>query len=292
VQVVRVIGPSVDGFTPAWVAQKLGIFKKYGIDAQLSVASSGAAAAAALSGGSADVSYGNMITVIQAHGHNIPMQFIVPGGVANEQTGLVHAYVLKESPFVKAADLNGKTLASPALHDLSSAVTMAWIDKNGGDSKTLRGIEVPASAGVAFLQSHRADVVVLSEPAASQAVATGAVREIGDTLSPLGGTVMAAGYAVLAPTVSANNETFVRFAQAMHEAEIYTNTHPTETAEVLASFSGMTLDQVKKAKRNLYPASLDPKLVQPLIDVCARYGLIPKGFPASEIISPVAVKPR
>ncbi len=65
--VVRVIGPSVDGYTPAWVGQKLGIFKKYGIDAQLTIASSGAAASAALIGGAADVAYGNVVSVIQAH---------------------------------------------------------------------------------------------------------------------------------------------------------------------------------------------------------------------------------
>jgi ABC-type nitrate/sulfonate/bicarbonate transport system substrate-binding protein len=77
--VVRVIGPSVDGYTPAWVGEKLGIFKKYGLDVQLSIASNGAAAAAALSGGAADVSYGNVISVIQAHVHDVPLQFIAPG---------------------------------------------------------------------------------------------------------------------------------------------------------------------------------------------------------------------
>jgi len=288
--VVRVIGPSVDGYTPAWVGEKLGIFKKYGLDVQLSIASNGAAAAAALSGGAADVSYGNVISVIQAHVHDVPLQFIAPGGLANAQTGLVHAYVLTDSPIAKASDLNGKTLASPALRDLSSAVVMAWMDQNGGDSKTMREIELPAAAGVQFLQTHRADVVVLTEPAASRAAATGLVREIGNTLSAVGGTTLPGGYTVLAPTVSANNATYVRFAQAMREAEAYTNTHPRETAAVLASFSGMTMDQVLKAKRNVYPPSLDPKVLQPLIDVCARHGLISKSFPATEIISPAAVR--
>jgi NitT/TauT family transport system substrate-binding protein len=288
--VVRVIGPAVDGYTPAYVGQKLGIFKKYGLDVQLSIAPSGAAAAAALSGGAADVSYGNIISVIQAHAHNIPLQFLVPGGMATPQTGLVHAYVLKDSPIVKASDLNGKTLASPALRDLNSAVTMAWMDQNGGDSKTLHQIELPAAAAVPALQAHRADLVVISEPAASQAMATGLVREVGETLSALGGTTLAAGYTALAPTVSANSESYVRFAQAMREAEAYTNAHPRETAEVLASFSGMAVDQIRTSRRNIYPPALDPKVLQRLIDLCSHYGLISNSFPATEIISPAAVK--
>ena len=36
---------------------------------------------------------------------------------------------------------------------------------------------------------------------------------------------------------------------------------------------------------------LEPKYLQPLIDVCAKYGLIDKTFPAQEVISSVAVKP-
>jgi NitT/TauT family transport system substrate-binding protein len=289
--VIRVIGPSVDGYTPAWVAQKHGIFKKYGIDAQLTIASSGAAASAALIGGAADVSYGNVVSVIQAHAHGVPLQYIVPGGIANAQTGLVHAFVLKDSPIRKAADLTGKTLASPALHDLDSAVTLAWVDQNGGDSKTMHEIEVPSSAAVPFLQAHRTDVVVLTEPSSSQAAATGFVREIGDTLRVIGGSALVSGYTVVASTAAANPDAYTRFARAMREAEAYTNAHPRETALIQASFSGMTSDQILKTKRNFYPPALDARLLQPLIDVCARYGLIDKGFPAAEIISSAAVKP-
>jgi NitT/TauT family transport system substrate-binding protein len=288
--VIRVIGPSVDGYTPAWVAQKLGIFKKYGIDAQLTIASSGAAASAALIGGAADVSYGNVVSVIQAHAHGVPLQYIAPGGIANAQTGLVHAFVLKDSPIRKAADLTGKTLASPALHDLDSAVTLAWVDQNGGDSKTMHEIEVPSSAAVPSLQAHRTDVVVLTEPSSSQAAATGFVREIGDTLRVIGGSALVSGYTVVASTATANPDAYTRFARAMREAEAYTNAHPRETAAIQASFSGLTLDQILKTKRNFYPPALDAKFLQPLIDVSARYGLIDKGFPAAEIISPAAIK--
>ncbi len=221
----------------------------------------------------------------------MPLQFIAPGGIANVQTGLVHAFVLKDSPVRKAVDLNGKTLASPALRDLDSAMMLAWVDKYGGDSKTMHEVEVPSSAAVPFLQAHRADVVVLTEPASSQAAATGLVREIGDTLSVIGGRALVSGYTLVASTAAANPDAYLRFARAMRESEAYTNAHPRETAEVLASFSGMTLDQILKTRRNFYPPALDAKILQPLIDVCARYGMIEKGFPASEIISPAAVKP-
>ena len=43
------------------------------------------------------------------------------------------------------ADLNGKTAATPALNDLNQLVISTWVDKNGGDSKTMKWIEFPNS---------------------------------------------------------------------------------------------------------------------------------------------------
>ena len=292
VATVRVIGPGNDGYTAVWAGVKTGIFKKYGLDVQPTLIANGAAAAAALSGGGADVAFTNTLAVIQARAHNVPLQYLSPGGLTTTQQGLSKALVLKDSPITSARDLNGKTMASGALHDINSAIFLAWVDKNGGDSKSLHQVELPASAGVAFLENHRADVAILVEPAASQALASGMVREFANTYSVLPGPIDAAGFAVLSPTVDANRDVYIRFAQAMREAMLYTNTHQEETVDIVAGFSGATPDAIRRSKRNSYPEYLDPKMLQPLIDIGARYGLIDKAFPASEIISSAALKPR
>src|SRR5580700_8353702 len=77
---VRVIGPANDGFTGVFYGIKAGIFRKYGLDVQTQLVPNGAAAAAALSGGGAEVAFTNTAIVIQAHAHNIPIQYLTPGG--------------------------------------------------------------------------------------------------------------------------------------------------------------------------------------------------------------------
>jgi NitT/TauT family transport system substrate-binding protein len=288
---VRVIGPANDGYTAVWVGVKLGIFRKYGLDVQPALVANGAAAAAALSGGGADVAFTNSLVVIQAHAHNIPLQYISPGGLTTPQQGLSKALVLKDSPLRNAADLNGKTMASPSLHDINSAIFLAWVDKNGGDSKSLRQVELPAAAGLALLENHRADVVILVEPGASQALASGMVRELANPYSVLGAAVDAAGFAVLPDTVAANPDVYARFAQAMHEASEYTNTHPDDTVDILASFTGATPDAIRHSKRSTYPEYLEARALQPLVDIGAKYGLIDKPFPAAQIISSAALRP-
>ena len=228
--------------------------------------------------------------MIQAHARNIPLQYLAPAGLTTPTQGLSKALVLKDSPLQSARDLDGKTIASPALHDINSAILFAWIDKNGGDSKSVHEVEVPSSAGLPFLEDHRADVVMLVEPGASQALASGKVREFANPYSALGTPVIAAGFAVLAPAVAANRDVYARFAQALHEASMFANAHPDETADVVASFTGTTADVVRRSTRNTYPDALEGRALQPLIDICAKYGLIDKAFPATEIISPVAFK--
>ena len=215
---VRVIGPGNDGYTAVWYGVKAGIFRKYGLDVQTSLVPNGAAALAALSGGGADVAFTNTAVLIAARAHNIPIQYLSPGGLTTAKNGLSKVLILKDSPISSARELNGKTIASPALHDIKSAIFMAWFDKNGGDSKTLQQIEAPAASGVGLLAQHRADIVILTEPAASQALASGQVREFASPYSVLETAVDTAGFApVLAPVADANRDVrYERFAKAMH----------------------------------------------------------------------------
>lgn len=288
---VRTGGPANDGYKAVFYGIQSGIFKKDGIDVSTSIVASGAAAAAALSGGAIDVAYTNILTLVQAYAHGIPVVWVAPGNLQENSRPSTVTLVLADSPIKSGRDLNGKTFGSSSLRDINAAATMAWIDKTGGDSKSVRVVEVPQSAAAAFLQQHRADAVTINEPAASQAVAGGGIRVLANPYEAVG-TGMTAGFAALAPNVAAHRDAMTRFAQGMHEASVYTNGHLEQTAALVAAYSGIPQDVVAKSIRFVDAEYLEPRYIQPLIDLCARYGLIDKAFPAAEIISPVAVKPR
>jgi NitT/TauT family transport system substrate-binding protein len=290
VTLLRVVGPPNDGYKAVYYGVRSGIFRRYGLDVRPSIVSSGAAAAAALSGGAADVAYTNILTLVQAHTHNVPMVFIAPGALLLVDKSPTMTLVLRDSPFRTGRDLNGKTLGSSSLRDINSAATMAWVDKTGGDSKTLHVIEVPASAGGAFLEEHRADAVTLNEPAVSQAMASGKLRILANPYEAVG-TGETAGFAAMAPFVEQNRDAMARFAKAMHEASVYTNAHLPQTVDLVAAYSGVTVDAVAHSVRFIDAEYLEPKNLQPMIDLCARYGLIDKAFPAQDVISAAALRP-
>jgi ABC-type nitrate/sulfonate/bicarbonate transport system substrate-binding protein len=124
----------------------------------------------------------------------------------------------------------------------------------------------------------------------SQAVATGKARILAAPYDAVGAG-MTAGFAAMTPYVDANRDAMARFAKAMHEASVYTNTHLPETVEMVAAYSGVPAEVVSKSARFIDAEYLEPRYLQPMIDLCAHYQLIDKDFPAADVISPVAVKP-
>ena len=71
---------------------------------------------------------------------------IGPGGLYTSKTPSTYLIVPKGSPYRTASDLNGKTVAVNTLRGLPQYGTQAWIDKNGGDSKRVKFVELPFSA--------------------------------------------------------------------------------------------------------------------------------------------------
>jgi NitT/TauT family transport system substrate-binding protein len=65
-----------------------------------------------------------------------------------------------------------------------------------------------------------------------------------------------------------------RFVAAMAEGDRWANAHHAETAAVLAGHYQTPAAVLAKMVRASYPEQLTPALIQPVIDVAARYGVV------------------
>jgi NitT/TauT family transport system substrate-binding protein len=219
------------------------------------------------------------------------MQIIAPGALFDsEQRQTTAIVVLKDSPFRSGADLNGKTIGSVSLGDTMAASIQAYVDQSGGDSKTIKIIEVPAAASIEALQAGRISAATMNEPAVSQSLATGSMRTLTNPNSSISKRFLEALFAVMAPVASAKPDAMQRLAQAMRESSAYTNTHMTETVELVAGYSGIAPDVVARSARFVDALTIDPALIQPVIDVLVKYGLTSPSFPAGQLICPYALK--
>jgi NitT/TauT family transport system substrate-binding protein len=227
--------------------------------------------------------------LISARAHNIPVQLIAPAemGLADDPSGAI--VTLKDSPVKIARDLNGQTLTSPALKDYFEISLRAWIDKNGGDSRTVKFVELPVPADLAALESGRIAAFAVANPFLADILASGKVRVIGRPNGGIGKRFLLTGWFATEAFIAQNHDALVKFAVNLHQAMLYTVGHQAEAAPVVAPFWGVDPSIIAAMPKRPAADTLDPKDVQPLIDVAVRYGVIDKPMTAESLVWPGGV---
>lgn len=286
---ITIGGVPEDSITPALWARQSGLFRHYGLEVDIQPQRSGTAIAAAVSGGSYQIGKSSIMPMILAHARKVPFVVIAPGGLYDASVPTIGLMVKADSPIRTAADANGKTVAVSALNDLYAITTKAWVDKNGGDSSTLKLLEFPVTAVTEAVETGRIDIGGSTAPELDDALATGKVRLYARMMDAI---ALKSMYTVWFSTIeyaNANPKIVRAFAEALRDAATYTNTHHQQTVDLLSKYTGATTETIARMRRVPVATTVDPKLIQPTIDVSAKYKVIPAGFDAREMITPTVL---
>jgi NitT/TauT family transport system substrate-binding protein len=288
---VRVACVPNDDVTPLLYAQQSGLFRRAGLDVTATAATSGAAIAAAVAGAAYDIGLISMMGTITGHARGVPFVMIAPSLIYVSTDPSQQLLVLKESPIKGARDMPGKIVSCSAIRDVNWVSIRAWADLQGVDSSAIKFVEMPMSSVPAALQQKRIDVGSLLDPTLGDAMATGNFRSVGAPFDGVAKRWLVAAWSTTLDFVKKNRDTVDRFASVMRTATLYVNAHHAETAPLFAAFAGLEPGRVLAMKPVELGDYLDPRDIQPAIDVAAKYGIIEKSFPAQEMISPYAPKP-
>jgi len=280
-----------DDLAPILYAEQSGLFRKAGLDVQLEHSSSGSAVAAAVAGGSFDFGISSVFALISGHARALPFVLIAPSHVIVAGDGTQELVVLRDSPIRRGRDLNGKVFAVPGIADANWMATRAFVDADGGDSTSIKFLELPQTAIPAALQQQRVDAAMLQEPVLDRAMPTGLFRSLGDPTQALGKRWLITAVFTVSGFAAKSRDVIVRFGDVMHTADVFANGHHADTAPLVAAYNGIDTASVLQMHRNVVAEYLDPRELQPAIDTAARYKVIDHAFPAQELISPDALKP-
>ncbi len=228
---IRISGIVVEDIAPIYYAQTSGIFAKNGLDVEFDAAASGSAVVAAITAGAYEIGKASVISSFRAVSRGIPLVAVAPGWIFDAANSSAELVVASDSTIKSGADLNGKTIAVGSLKELNQLAAMAWVDKHGGDSKTLQFIELPvASSGAAVSLWIANRDWASSHPAQARA-----------------------------------------FAKSLSEAAQYINHHPDVAVSILAAKTGTSVDSLRRIKRVMDGTSLTAEMLQPLLVAAQRY---------------------
>ena len=124
----------------------------------------------------------------------------------------------------------------------------------------------------------------MADPGLQLAIDLGKVRVFANFFDAIALQFMNTGWFTTTDYVAHNRDTVIRFARAMRDATVFVGSHPDDTVDVLAKFTGVDPSVVLKTKRMSYAPSLAPQFIQPVIDACAHYKTIPATFDARDLI--------
>lgn len=281
---VRVGTLPTDGCSVVYDAQELGLFAKHGLQVEISAMPSGPAISAAVAAGALDIGVANVATVAQARAHGVPLRFIAASSVASPATMTDVVLVAAGSPIRTGADLNGKTVAINGLKDLQQITASAWVDKHGGDARTLRFVEIPIPQMAAAVEAHRADAALDVEPFVSAAKARGIGRVVGNVLDGVAPRFMIVGWLATDPWLQAHPDLAARYAAAIREAAEWANAHPRESAAILVRNTKVPASVAGTMARARFGLTLEPALIQPVIAAAVRYGVLERPVDAAELV--------
>lgn len=280
---IRIAAPPVEAAAQVYYAREMGFFAKAGLDVDFQPMQSTSATAAAMVSNFVDIGYGTLDTLAELHQKGIPLVGIAAGVEyvypATQKTGAL--VVPATSTAHQAKDLNGKTISTPSLHSLSTIVTSAWLDRNGGNSSSVKFVEVPFPAIPAALDAGRIDAGYLAEPFITMAAQTS--RVLAYPFDALPKHVLVSAWFTTRQWAADHDTVVNQFATVMSDTAAWANKNPAQTADILVKVAKMDPAILARMTRSRYAQQLVPATMQPLIEVAAKYDGF-STFPAQELI--------
>jgi NitT/TauT family transport system substrate-binding protein len=254
-------------------AQAAGSFDRAGVPVDVQYRKTSVNLLDGLRDGTLDVAFVNIISAVHEIEAGAPFTIVAPAALYDSAHPITVMLGPKARPVRSGADLNGKTISVPAPNDLGEIATRNWVDKHGGDSKTVHYVSDIAFTDVAdALTSGRVDAAEMSEPIKTQIMPT--VSFAAATFDDIAPKFAIGVFLARNAWIHDHPDAARRFVAAMVDGDRWANTHNADTAAVLAAHYHTNPDVLATMVRATYPERLTPDLLQPVIDVAAKYGVV------------------
>ncbi|MBI2369153.1 MAG: ABC transporter substrate-binding protein [Deltaproteobacteria bacterium] len=278
----------IGDLSPMFIGLDKGFFRGEGLELNLTSMVGGAAIGPALASGALNVGWTNTVSMAISHVKGLDFKFICNGALNKKGTNDVFGVqVLRDSPIRTAKDLEGKTIATNTLNNVITVATRTWMDKNGGDSSTLKWLEIPFPQMEPALRNRQIDAFTAVEPFVT-VPSSRTSRVIGHPLGEMAPSLLIASYFSTEEWINRNVDLVKRFNAAIAKGTEYHNANKEEAREIIAKHTGQPKEIVQKVALPAFEVPIRDSDVQVFIDHSFKYRLIERRFAAAEIISKLA----
>jgi len=278
---MRIAAPGLDPTALVFYANDQGYFKNAGLAVDVQAMTNGEAVTVAMAGNAVDVGCSEVVSLILAYHRGIPLTLIAAGGLQTRTAPAGLLFSRNDLIATSGKDFAGKTIAVNGLNGSAQYSTANWIDKTGGDSKTVKFVQFSGAQLAVALQDGRVDGAFVPEPYVS--MARKVARVAANSMAATAPRLLTSAHFTTTTYAAANAAAIRQFQAVIEKTADWANKNHDQTALILERVARVNPDVLAAATRSTFATSLDPADVQPLIEIAAKYGGFPS-FPATDMI--------
>jgi NitT/TauT family transport system substrate-binding protein len=258
-----------------------GFLTKAGLSGEASLLPNGGRIIEAVIGDSLDVGMSDTSQLANAVSHGLPLAFFAGGGLYDTNAPTTVLTVPKNSPLKDAKELEGKTIALQGLRTLAEITTREWLHQHGADPAKVSFVEMTPLAIVPGMLRGTYAAAIVSEPGYSASAAD--IRIFGKPYDTVAKRFYISSLYAKREFL-AQNGMAKKLQQVAYATAAWANAHQDESGALLAKRLKADPELIKHTTRATFATSLDPKLMQPVLDIAVKYGLIEHPVDASTLI--------
>jgi NitT/TauT family transport system substrate-binding protein len=253
-----------------------GAFSKSGYELAITPVANGPSVTSAMVGGSVEIGVIDLITAASAMAKGLPIQLLASGAIYRAAEAWQVITVAKDSPLRTARDLEGRTIALPAVAGLALGSTRGWLRKNGADPEKIRFVEYPQPTMAAALTRKTFDAAFIGEPyLAMDRNGGNEMRVFGHPLDSIGKDFTVTAWFSTRAWFDQDKHRAKAVIDAIYDTARWANAHRPETASIIARAGSLDPATISGMIRCDYATSLDIAQLQPMFTSGFNEKLIP-----------------
>ena len=259
----------------AMVAVDEGIFKKHGLDVEMTLIGINSNIPAAILSGSIQIGGPTSTVFLQAVDGGLDLVAVAGATVMNPGSNAnITAFVRNGLTIKEPKNFVGKKVGAPGLGAFLHVLFVKWLVEKGVDPKSVNFVEVTFPTMADIIKSGGVDVVLAAEPFITRMTNAGLGTIGARYAAELNRTEPIIFYAASRDWAEKNPEVIKKFRAAIAEAAPIVNNDREKSAASIAKFTKQTIELVKASPPNKSEPELKAEQLAWWIDIMASQKML------------------
>ncbi|MCA1504539.1 ABC transporter substrate-binding protein [Bradyrhizobium sp. NBAIM02] len=269
----------------AMVAVDEGIFKKHGLDVEMTPIAINSNIPAAILSNSIQVGGPTSTVFLQAVDGGLDLVAIAGASVMNPTSNTAIAAFVRNGITIKdPKDFIGKKVGAPGLNAFLHVLFVKWLVEKGVDPKSVNFVEVTFPTMADIIKSGGVDAVLTAEPFVTR-MSNAGLGSVGARYgAELGRTDPIIFYAASRDWAEKNVATVKKFREAVAEAAAIVNGDREKASASIAKFTKQPLDLVKATPPNQSEPNLKPQNLSWWIEVMSSQKMLQSKLDTAKLV--------